>query len=80
MEDEEMLREYSFTGGVRGKHYEAYRRGHTTIVRQPDGTTIILNESVALDTAEEGFRQGWQEALAGETNPISELWRDGDPK
>jgi hypothetical protein len=27
MEEEEMLPEYDLTGGVRGRHYEAYRRG-----------------------------------------------------
>ena len=27
--DDEMRPEYDFRGGVRGKHYQAYRRGHT---------------------------------------------------
>lgn len=30
--------------------------------------------SVALKSAEESFRQGWQEVRSGETFPISELW------
>lgn len=25
----EMRREYDFSGGIRGKHFEAYRKGHT---------------------------------------------------
>jgi hypothetical protein len=28
-EDDNMLCEYDFTDGVRGKHYQAYRQGHT---------------------------------------------------
>lgn len=35
-----------------------------------------FRESVALNPAEESFRQGWKEMLAGETRPVSELWTD----
>lgn len=34
----------------------------------------IFNKSIALQSAEQSFRQGWAEALAGETHPIDELW------
>ena len=33
-----------------------------------------FREGVTLTSAEETFRQGWQEAISGETRPISELW------
>lgn len=33
----------------------------------------VFRESIFLKPAEESFRQGWQEALRGETNPVSEL-------
>ena len=33
-----------------------------------------FRESVTLETAEESFRQGWQEALRGETQPAADLW------
>jgi hypothetical protein len=38
--NDEMLAEYDFTGkkGVRGKYYEAYRRGHTVRINQKDGS------------------------------------------
>jgi len=36
-----MLPEYEFRGGVRGKHYKAYRRGHTVKIHKADGTTIV---------------------------------------
>ena len=39
--DNEMLPEYDFRGGVRGKHYQAYRRGHTVTIHQADGTDIV---------------------------------------
>jgi hypothetical protein len=36
----------------------------------------IFRESVMLPSAEDSFRTGWQEAMRGETRPISEL-REG---
>ena len=36
----------------------------------------LFRESVALKPAEASFRQGWQEAQAGQKRPISELWKD----
>ncbi len=36
-----MLPEYDFRGGVRGKHYEAYRRGHAVTVCKTDGTIDV---------------------------------------
>jgi hypothetical protein len=39
--DDEMLAEYDFTGGFRGKHHEAYRQGHTVTIHQTDGTTVV---------------------------------------
>jgi hypothetical protein len=35
---DEMLPEYDFTNGVRGKHHEAHRRGYKVIVHKRDGT------------------------------------------
>lgn len=34
----------------------------------------VFRESVALKPAQASFRQGWKEARAGETRPVSELW------
>lgn len=39
--DDDMLPEYDFTGGVRGKHYQAYRCGHSVTIFQEDGTTEV---------------------------------------
>jgi len=38
----------------------------------------IFRESITLKPAGESFRQGWEEAMRGETMPISELWTDID--
>jgi uncharacterized DUF497 family protein len=35
----EMLPEYDFSGGTRGKHYRDYQRGHTVKIHNKDGTT-----------------------------------------
>lgn len=37
----EMLPEYDFRGGMRGKHYKAYRSGHTVRVHKSDGTVQV---------------------------------------
>lgn len=36
---DEMLPEYDFSGGVRGKHYRAFQRGYRVIIHMADGTT-----------------------------------------
>jgi hypothetical protein len=41
MQDDDMLPEYDFSGGTRGKHARQYEGGHTVKVRKSDGTTAI---------------------------------------
>ncbi len=38
----------------------------------------LFRESVVLKPAEDSFRQGWKESMAGETLPVSELWNGID--
>ncbi len=38
----------------------------------------LFRESVELKPAEASFRQGWKETLAGETRPVTELWKGVD--
>ena len=40
--------------------------------------TRAFRASIRLKPAEENFRQGWREALGGETQPVSEFWKDTD--
>ena len=35
-----------------------------------------FRERIKLKPAEKSFRQGWEEAVNGETMPIDELWTD----
>ncbi len=37
-----------------------------------------FREGVTLPSANESFRQGWQEARSDESKPVSELWEDID--
>jgi len=34
----------------------------------------VFRETVTLQPAGQSFRQGWQEALSGQTQDVSELW------
>lgn len=41
--DEDMLPEYDFNCGIRGKHYQDYRAGHSVTIRRDDGSTVVQN-------------------------------------
>lgn len=41
LENSDMLPEYDFSGGVQGKHYQAYREGHTVKIYEADGTVTV---------------------------------------
>jgi hypothetical protein len=43
---DEMLPEYDFSGGVRGKHAHQYENGHTVKVKKVDGTTAVQHYSL----------------------------------
>lgn len=62
--------EEQFTQEVRAIPPE-YRPALLEIVR-------LFRQSVTLPPAEIGFRQGWREAMLGETKPVYELWEDID--
>lgn len=38
----------------------------------------LFRESVTLEPAEASFRRGWQEAMEGQTTPVSQLWEHLD--
>jgi hypothetical protein len=38
---DEMLPEYDFSGGTRGKQYRGYQRGHTVKIHKTNGTTLV---------------------------------------
>jgi len=41
LKENDMRPEYDFRGGIRGKHYKAYRKGHSVTVHKKDGTTVV---------------------------------------
>lgn len=40
-EANDMRSEYDFSDGVRGKHYQAYRQGHTVKIYRTDGNVMV---------------------------------------
>ena len=40
-DEPEMRAEYDFSGAVRGKHYRAYRAGHTVHIHKATGATEV---------------------------------------
>ena len=49
-DDDEMRPEYDFSGGVRGKYYEAYTQSSNIVVLEPD-VAEIFRDSAAVNEA-----------------------------
>jgi hypothetical protein len=49
-EEDTMREEYDFSGGVRGKHHEAYRQGTNLVLLEPD-VAKIFKDSAAVNSA-----------------------------
>lgn len=52
--DEDLLPEYDFTNGIRGKHYQNYKHGHSVTIYHEDGTKTVQevppeNDLIILD-------------------------------
>ncbi|MBW4579175.1 MAG: hypothetical protein KME42_06345 [Tildeniella nuda ZEHNDER 1965/U140] len=48
--DDEMRPEYDFSGGIRGKYYEAYMQSSNVVVLDPD-VAEIFRDSAAVNEA-----------------------------
>ena len=48
--DDEMRPEYDFSGGVRGKHYEAYQKSRNVVILDPD-IAAVFPDSAAVNEA-----------------------------
>lgn len=77
------------TGNDKGNHMVQPNVTHQAVFAEVEKIPIeylpfllemmrAFRESITLKPAVESFRQGWQEALCGETRPVSELWEDID--
>ncbi len=47
---DDMRAEYDFSGGVRGKHHEAYQRGTNVVLLEPD-VARVFRDSMAVNRA-----------------------------
>lgn len=48
--DDEMQAEYDFSGGIRGKYYEAYQQASNVIILEPD-VAEIFRDSASVNEA-----------------------------
>jgi hypothetical protein len=51
-EQDTMCAEYDFSGGVRGKHYQAYRQGTNLVLLEPD-VAAIFKDAATVNAASE---------------------------
>jgi len=49
-DDDDLRPEYDFSAGVRGKHFEAYRKGTNVIFLDPD-VAAVFKDSAAVNSA-----------------------------
>lgn len=61
---------------VIGFHGESVAELEEAFHEAVDNYLAACGKSIALIPAEKSFRQGWEEAVNGETMPIEELWTD----
>ena len=45
-----MREEYDFSGGIRGKHYQAYRQGTNLVLLEPD-VAAIFKDAATVNAA-----------------------------
>jgi hypothetical protein len=48
--DTDILPEYDFSGGVRGKHYRAMQSGYTVTIHKADGAKVVKHYKPAKGT------------------------------
>ena len=50
IEDDDMLPEYDFSNGVRGKYYEAYKKGTNVVLLEAD-VAEVFKDSTSVNSA-----------------------------
>ena len=81
IEDDAMLPEYDFSGGIRGKHYQAYRRGTTWVPSKgiPGNGGSRIGAEQALRTIKKHRNDAgdgqWLETLARDIAPQLTEWQ-----
>jgi len=79
-----VIRKYAV--GKRGVKLSNYQASYTDLLMKEIKATPdeylpslldimrIFRESITLKSADESFKEGWNEAMTGETIPIDKLW------
>ena len=49
-EEDDLEPEYDFSGGARGKHFEAYKKGTNVVFLDPD-IAAVFKDSIAVNNA-----------------------------
>lgn len=58
--ESEMLDEYEFSGGVRGKYYERYSRGTNVVMLDPDVAAAFPDERAVNEALREQMKKQQQ--------------------
>jgi hypothetical protein len=65
-EQDIMREEYDFSGGVRGKHYQAYREGTNLVLLEPD-VAKIFKDAATVNAALRMLVQIAKESVSKQT-------------
>ena len=70
-DEDDLLPEYDFSKGVRGKHYQAYRQGHSVTINHQDGTTTTQEfpSSRMIDKLTDENQISLPQSIADEIEP-----------
>lgn len=60
----------------KNRFLSAFVRIIRALYQNPFKKVRRISESASHQSAADSFRQGWQEAMSGQTLPMSELWQD----
>lgn len=48
-QEDDLRAEYEFTGGLRGTHYQAYRRGTNVVFLDPDVARVLKDSASVIE-------------------------------
>jgi len=76
-----MKNEYDFLGGVKGKHYKKYRKGHTIIINKDDKKFMPPENQISgeliksVEASEEDYKKG-QFVRCKNENEIDDFYKN----
>ena len=72
--DSEIIKKLEYQAQKNGRTLEEELKYILTMVTQSSINFNSKEEENKLPSAKDSFREGWQQALEGETYPIEQLW------